>query len=305
MFREIAGSRSAAEIFRQPVVPLRRLTVSSYWGGQEPNVSAALFRTIAFVCVSLFTAPVWLFAQTDDDTKRASLDEPSTAVLSNAARASMQRALARATSAAFLAKGPVAGTQPPYFEDVAFFAEPAQENPQQQTQPSTANPAPPSLGDLGFPTAQTQGNPLEQARLDRRSHMLKIHQRLGLITTVPLLATVFSGGFAGGRSTNSTTRDLHAALGSLTEGLYFTTAYYSIFAPRVPGTQTRGPIRLHKTLAWIHGPGMILTPILGAMAFDQKNRGERVHGIASAHGAVGVVTAAAYGLAIASVSFKF
>jgi hypothetical protein len=50
---------------------------------------------------------------------------------------------------------------------------------------------------------------------------------------------------------------------------------------------------------------MILTPVLGAMAFQQKSSGERVHGIASAHGAVGIVTAAAYGLAIVSVSVKF
>jgi hypothetical protein len=41
------------------------------------------------------------------------------------------------------------------------------------------------------------------------------------------------------------------------------------------------------------------------MAFEQKSRGEKVHGIASAHGAVGVITAAAYGLAIVSVSIKF
>ena len=75
--------------------------------------------------------------------------------------------------------------------------------------------------------------------------------------------------------------------------------------PRIPGTQTRGQIRLHKALAWIHGPGMILTPILGAIAFDQKSKGEKVHGIASAHGAVAIVTAAAYGAAIMSVSFKF
>jgi hypothetical protein len=135
--------------------------------------------------------------------------------------------------------------------------------------------------------------------------MLKIHQRLGLITTAPLLATVISGSFAGGRTTSSTDRDLHAALGSVTAGLYLATAYYAIFAPKVPGTPTRGPIRLHKALAWIHGPGMILTPILGAMAFEQKSRGERIHGIASAHGAVAYVTAAAYGLAIVSVSIKF
>jgi hypothetical protein len=135
--------------------------------------------------------------------------------------------------------------------------------------------------------------------------MLKIHQRLGLITTIPLLATVISGSQAGGKSTSSASRDLHAALGSVTTGLYLTTAYFSIFAPRVPGTTTRGPIRLHKALAWIHGPGMILTPILGAMAFDQRSRGEKVHGIANAHGAVAYVTAVAYGLAILSVSVRF
>jgi hypothetical protein len=193
----------------------------------------------------------------------------------------------------------ITGVFPPYSEDLAFSP------PQAQPTPPAPNPGAPSVGDLGFPVDQTQGNPQDQARLNKRSHMLKIHQRLGLITTVPLVATLFTGGLAGGKSTSSTARDLHATLGSVTAGLYFTTAYFSIFAPRVPGTVTRGPIRLHKTLAWIHGPGMILTPILGAIAFDQKSRGEKVHGIASAHGAVAVITAGAYGLAIASVSFKF
>jgi hypothetical protein len=50
---------------------------------------------------------------------------------------------------------------------------------------------------------------------------------------------------------------------------------------------------------------MILTPILGAIAYNQKNNGEKVHGIASAHGPVAVVTGAAFGLAVLSVSVKF
>lgn len=163
----------------------------------------------------------------------------------------------------------------------------------------------PSLSDLGFPSSETQANPAEQARLDRRSHMLKIHQKMGLITAGPLLATIITGFSAGGRQTSSTNRDLHAALGSTTAGLYFTTAYFAIRAPRIDGTQTRGPIRVHKALAWIHGPGMILTPILGAMAFDQKSKGEKIHGIASLHGPVAIITGAAYGAALLSVSVKF
>jgi Carboxypeptidase regulatory-like domain len=162
-----------------------------------------------------------------------------------------------------------------------------------------------SLGDLGFSPTQTQGSAQDQARLDKRSHMLKVHQRVGLIATAPIVASVITGTFAGGKSTSSTDRWTHLALGSAAGDLYFLSAYYAIRAPKIPGTETRGPIRLHKVLAWIHGPGMILTPILGAIAFDQKSKGEKVHGIASAHGPVAIVTAAAYGAAILSVSIKW
>jgi Carboxypeptidase regulatory-like domain len=163
----------------------------------------------------------------------------------------------------------------------------------------------PSLQDLGFSTAETQGNLKQQALLDKRTHMLKIHQRMGLITTIPLIATVILGPGAGGKSEGTTTRDLHVALGALTGDLYGITAYYAIRAPRIPGTKKRGPIKFHEAMAWIHGPGMILTPILGAMAFDQKNNGEKVHGIAQAHGPVAIVTAGAFGAALLSVSVKF
>lgn len=135
--------------------------------------------------------------------------------------------------------------------------------------------------------------------------MLKIHQRLGLITTLPMIASVATSINAGGRNTSNTDRTVHMILGSATAGLYFTTAYFAIRAPRVSGTRSRGPIRFHKAMAWIHGPGMILTPILGALAYSQKNNGERVHGIAQAHGPVAIVTAGAFGAALLSVSLKF
>jgi hypothetical protein len=161
-----------------------------------------------------------------------------------------------------------------------------------------------SLEDLGFPLAQAQGSAENQAKLDKRSHMLKLHQRYGLIAAVPLAATVLSGSFAGGKSTSSSNRDLHAALGLTTAALYSISAYYAIAAPKIEGTRTRGNIRLHKALAWVHGAGMILTPVLGDLAYQQRRRGENVHGIASAHGAVGVVTVAAYAAAILTESLK-
>jgi len=180
-------------------------------------------------------------------------------------------------------------------------------SPAQENLPNapSSSVSPPSLSDLGLTPEQTQGNPREQALLDKRTHMLKIHQRMGLITTIPLVATVILGPGAGGKSEGTATRDLHVALGSLTGDLYGITAYYAIRAPRIPGTKKRGPIKFHEAMAWIHGPGMILTPILGAMAFSQKNNGEKVHGIAQAHGPVAIVTAGAFGAALLSVSVKF
>ena len=65
----------------------------------------------------------------------------------------------------------------------------------------------------------------------------------------------------------------------------------------------RGGVKWHKYLIYIHAPGMVLTPILGAMAYNQIASGQKVHGIASAHGAVAVATAASYGAAIIAVSW--
>lgn len=171
--------------------------------------------------------------------------------------------------------------------------------------PSANKPQEPTLEELGISPSAAKGNAKEQALLDKRSRMLKTHQKLGLITTIPMVATVVSSFGAGGKQTSTTNRDLHIALGGVATGMYFATAYYAIRAPRISGTETRGQIKLHKALAWIHGPGMILTPILGIMAYEQKSKGERIHGLASAHGPVGIVTAGAFGAALLSVSVKF
>jgi hypothetical protein len=172
------------------------------------------------------------------------------------------------------------------------------------TPPAPENSGAPSLSDLGFTPDEVQANAALQARLDKRAHMLKIHQRLGLITLIPMTASIASSGFAGRRS-GWVGRDVHMGLGSVTADLYCMTAYYAIRAPKIPGTQTRGPIKFHKAMAWIHGPGMILTPILGAIAYDQESKGEKVHGIAAAHSAVAIVTYSAFAAAVLSVSFKF
>lgn len=166
-------------------------------------------------------------------------------------------------------------------------------------------PSEPSLSDLGL---SSKPDPDLQRRLDRHTEMLKIHQRMGLITLAPLAAACISSAAAppdprSGKN-NQIGRDIHVSLGATSVSMYAVTAYFAIKAPRIPHSgPERGGIKWHKYLIYVHAPGMVLTPILGAMAFQQANDGERVHGIASAHAAVAWTTVASYTAAIVAVSW--
>lgn len=199
-----------------------------------------------------------------------------------------------------------------------------QSSPQQApaSQPDVPNaPAPannpssssqePSLSDLGFSQQQAQADPKLQAELNKRTEMLKIHQRLGIITLAPMATALITGPMAKAKGRNgqaiteptNANLDFHAALGSATAAMYFSTAYFAIFAPKIPNNPKHGAIRFHEALAFVHGPGMILTPIFGAMAYGQEQNGEKVHGAASLHGPIAVATVCAYGASIIAVSW--
>jgi hypothetical protein len=160
----------------------------------------------------------------------------------------------------------------------------------------------PTLEELGFSQSATQGSDQDQALLDKRSRMLKIHQELGLITIAPLLATLYT---APGDKSHQSARNIHAALGITTFSLFDSTVYFAVAAPKPKGTVDKGPIRWHKRFAIAATVGMLATPILGAMAYDQSSKGEKVHGAASYHGTAAAITALSYAGAILSVSIKF
>lgn len=252
-------------------------------------------RGVALCCCFLLAAR-WCVGQTAQGAAVTLPDDPQAAAVSSSGGADLPSA--PAPSDAMLQSG---GT------GQAAGADQKQTNQQEQTKPGGA----PSLGDLGFTPQQTQADAEMQARLEKRTHMLKIHQTLGLITAIPMAATLITGPQAKAKGKNGETiteptdanLDFHIALGGLTTAMYFTTAYYSMFAPKIPGVQPKGAIRLHRALEWVHGPGMIVTPVLGIMAYKQENSGEKVHGIASYHGTAAWVTAGAYGASIVAVSW--
>ncbi len=175
-----------------------------------------------------------------------------------------------------------------------------------QTPPQTPSSSAPSLADLGLTAAETKPDPDAQARLDRRTHMLKVHQELGLFTLIPMAAAcISSAGAVPQRNTygDTTSRDVHVAIAGVAIGMYAATAYYAIRAPKIADGPTRGGIKIHKYLIWIHAPGMILTPILGTMAFNDIASGHKPTGIAQYHSAVAWTTVAAYGASIIAVSW--
>lgn len=191
-------------------------------------------------------------------------------------------------------------------------AEPTQQQPLRQPLPKPNGqnpqaPEPPSLGDLGLSPSQTKPDLDLQARLDRHTRMLRIHQRLGLITLAPLAGACISS-FAAPPSKhkadgNTVGRDIHLAFGATAVTMYAFTASYAIRAPKISEGPKRGGIKWHEYLIYVHAPGMVLTPILGAMAFNQANNNEKVHGIAAAHTAVAWTTLATYGAAIVAVTW--
>lgn len=202
-------------------------------------------------------------------------------------------------------------SSPHQTENLMLAPATGQELPSAPSAAPSQSPSTPSLSDLGFNSQQTQGNAQLQATLERRTRMLRIHQKLGLITVIPIAAAAFTGPLAKAKGKNGSiirepttaNLDFHAAVGGVATAMYFTTAYYAMFAPRVPGNPKKGAIRWHEALAWVHGPGMVLTPILGAMAYNQENNGKKPSGIVAQHGTVAWITTIAYGTSIVAVSW--
>jgi hypothetical protein len=157
------------------------------------------------------------------------------------------------------------------------------------------------LKDLGLTKSEVELTPKqvkEQKTLETRHHMLKTHEVLGLTTLGVMTATLLTGGSA-------LDSNMHMYLGMTSGVLYFTTAYYSLTAPKPAGIKERGNIVWHKRLAWIHFPAMVLAPILGYMYKKNEDDGKKSSSLVKQHSAIAGIGYGAFALSAALMTIEF
>ena len=132
-----------------------------------------------------------------------------------------------------------------------------------------------------------------------REKMLKAHQIIGYIT----FAGMIYQGILGGKLYNGdySVYETHKTLGKVVTVSYFTGAGLSLFTPPPLVNRKReglSNIRLHKILANVHVPAMIVTNI-----YADKQHGNRSH--KKIHKASAYTAVASYSLAMFTIIFDF
>ncbi len=159
-----------------------------------------------------------------------------------------------------------------------------------------------NLFDLGYNASQDPKLEFEsQLNQEKRRFYLNQHQKWGLVT-LGLMALALTSAGDGNPPIE------HVMLGTATAVTYGVSAYYAINAPNWADFNTNPPTggsALHRNLAWIHLPGMILTPILGYMAKKKRDKGEELNSPEKYHKDIAGLTAATLAISVLSVSIEF
>ncbi len=157
-----------------------------------------------------------------------------------------------------------------------------------------------SLSELGVSNAPVETE--AQKKLDKimieRTSKLKTHEVLGLVTWAAMSATMLTGGSA-------MDSDMHRNLGIATGLLYFTTAYYSLTAPKPTQIKDKARMKWHKGLAWVHFPAMILTPILGLMYKKNEEDNKKHSALEKQHSAVAGILYGSFTISAALMVIEF
>lgn len=163
-----------------------------------------------------------------------------------------------------------------------------------------ANPSDLKVEDLGFDKETLKSKPEEAEALRVRTQKLQWHQIMGLATLGLMAATVATA------PDDSAASNTHRNLGLATAVSYGTTAYLSLSAPDLPAGERSGwGMKIHRAMAFIHLPGMILTPIAGLQANKQIKDGKPLTGLAAKKESLAQMTYLSFAIAAVSVTFNF
>lgn len=152
------------------------------------------------------------------------------------------------------------------------------------------------LSDIGIFNATVPADKFTDSMLELRTHKLEHHKMMGHVT-MGLMAASFITAIigrkgidddraarGGGKSTkDASNMNLHMGVSALTLASYFTTAYFSLSAPKPSDFESSTARHWHKGLAWIHGTAMVLAPVLGYLAFKDYHDGKDPSGLAKLH----------------------
>jgi hypothetical protein len=139
-----------------------------------------------------------------------------------------------------------------------------------------------------------------------RRTMLTMHQIGGFLTLGSMITAVYFGqktlnDVKSGSSAQRDDQDMHQIFVASTIALYGTTAMLSVLSPPpLIRRDESSTTTLHKTLAWIHFGGMILTPILGAAI---SRRSSSYYDQARVHQISAYVTTAVFAASMIVITF--
>ena len=152
------------------------------------------------------------------------------------------------------------------------------------------------IGIAGPLTAESRKDEIQARRT-----MLSIHQIAGVTTLGLMLASAYYGQkVIDGRRNFSGT---HQTLVTFTIGTYALTGLLAILSPPplIRRDDEESTTSIHKTLAWIHFAGMIITPIIGSMISQRHHvlNMDKAH----FHQVLGYITTATFATSIIVLFF--
>jgi hypothetical protein len=141
-----------------------------------------------------------------------------------------------------------------------------------------------------------------RSELQARRTMLTIHQIGGFTTLALMVATCYFGQQTLNGNKNDASK--HNMFIALTIGSYSITGLLAVLAPppMIRRDDETSTTTIHKTLAWFHFAGMIITPILGSLIGGNRHLSAHIDK-AHYHQYAGYITTAIFAASMIVVTF--